>query len=172
MKLARPAVRLAALGLLLALGACSQTDQAPPAPLELTKGASCSLDGMLLLDFPGPKAQIHYSQGPADFFCDTVEMFSIYLRPEQQRRVLGLYVHDMGRADWDEPRNEWTDARSAYYVVGSKRRGSMGPTLASFAQESDAAQFAAQHGGEVLSFDQITPEMVTLDGGVLKDQHM
>ncbi|HLS80347.1 MAG TPA: nitrous oxide reductase accessory protein NosL [Steroidobacter sp.] len=162
---------LACVGAAL-LSACNAGPETAARPLELTSDVYCSLDGMTLTDYPGPKAQIHYAQGEPEFYCDTIEMFSIYLRPEQQRRVLGLYVHDMGRADWDEPRNEWTDARSAYYVVGSKRRGSMGPTLASFAQESDAAQFAAQHGGEVLSFDQITPEMVTLDGGVLKDQHM
>ncbi|HEX7012016.1 MAG TPA: nitrous oxide reductase accessory protein NosL [Steroidobacteraceae bacterium] len=154
------------------LSACDAGPETVARPLELTADTYCSLDGMTLADYPGPKAQIHYAQGEPEFYCDTVEMFSIYLRPEQQRRVVGLYVHDMGRADWDAPGNEWIDARSAYYVAGSKRRGPMGPTLASFAKESDAAQFAAQHGGEVLRFDQITPEMVTLDGGVLKDQHM
>ena len=65
-------------------------------PHELSAGDSCSLDGMSLLDFPGPKAQIHYANGETDLFCDTVEMFSIYLQPEQQKRITGIFTQDMG----------------------------------------------------------------------------
>ena len=164
--------RLAALVALLTLAACGQTEQAPPAPLELTKGASCSLDGMLLLDFPGPKAQIHYAQGPADFFCDTVEMFSIYLRPEQQKRIRALYVQDMGKADWNTPQDHWIDAKTAFYVQGSKLRGSMGPTFVSFAEEAKAKAFIEKNGGKLYRFNEITPEMAALDGGALHDQRM
>jgi copper chaperone NosL len=48
----------------------------------------------------------------------------------------------------------------------------MGPTLATFARVEDAEAFARQHGGRVLRFEQITLEMVRLDGGVLKDERM
>lgn len=152
--------------------ACSQSAQAPLAPIEVTRDTSCSLDGMLLLDFPGPKAQIHYDQGPVDYFCDTVEMFSIYLRPEQQKRVRGLFVQDMGRADWNQPQGAWIDARSAVYVQGGKLRGAMGPTLVSFADEAKAREFMAQQGGKLYRFNEITPDMVALDGGALHDQRM
>lgn len=159
-------------GSLLLLAACGPSEQAAPGPLELTRATSCSLDGMLLMDYPGPKAQIHYNQGPPDFFCDTVEMFSIYLRPEQQKRVRGLYVQDMGRADWNSPEGDWIDARTAFYVKGSTKRGAMGPTLASFAREEDARTFVEKNGGKVYRFGEITPDMVILDGGVLRDQSM
>jgi copper chaperone NosL len=143
------------------------------APVEINQGTSCVLDGMLLADYPGPKAQIHYAgQAEPDFFCDTVEMFRLYLKPEQVRAVRGLFVQDMGRADWDEPRNHWIDANNAYYVHGSKRRGSMGPTIASFALEADATKFAAEYGGKVYRFADVTPEMVVLDGGALHDSNM
>lgn len=155
------------------LGACDRTPEATAhGPVEITQDTHCSLDGMTLADYPGPKAQIHYAQGDPDFFCDTVEMFAIYLRPEERRRVTAIYVHDMGRNDWDHPQGHWIDARTAFYVAGSRRRGSMGPTLASFAEEADAHAFAAAEGGTVLRFDDVTPNMVTLDGGVLKDRHM
>lgn len=166
-------LRAAALcAALLSLAACGPTEQAPIGPVELTPDAACSLDGMLLMDYPGPKAQIHYMQGPPDFFCDTVEMFSIYLRPEQQKRVRALYVQDMGRADWNSPQDAWIDARTAFYVKGSGKRGAMGPTLASFAREEDARAFLAQHGGRLYRFEEVTPEMVILDGGVLRDRSM
>lgn len=168
----RPDALAASLGVLLALAACSPADQAPPAPLELTRATACTLDGMLLLDFPGPKAQIHYSQGPTDFFCDTVEMFSIYLRPEQQKRVRALYVQDMGRADWNSPTDHWIDAKTAIYVQGSKKRGSMGPTLVSFALEEQGKAFVEKNGGKIYRFAEITPDMVALDGGALHDQRM
>ena len=157
-----------------ALAGCGQSATSTAvAPLEISHGTSCALDGMLLADYPGPKAQIHYAgQAEPDFFCDTVEMFHIYLNPEQVRAVRGLFVQDMGRADWDEPRGHWIDAKHAYYVHGSKRRGSMGLTIASFALEADATKFAAEHGGKVYRFADITPDMVALDGGALHDSDM
>lgn len=143
------------------------------APVDIDDSTVCVLDGMLLADQPGPKAQIRYAgREQPEFFCDTVEMFNVYLGPEQVRAVQALFVQDMGKADWDEPQGHWIDAKSAYYVVGASRRGSMGPTIASFALEADAQQFAAQYGGRVLPFSGITADMAILDGGALRDSHM
>lgn len=155
---------------LLILVGCGE--EIKPNPQEITTGTFCSLDGMLLLDYPGPKAQIHYDQGPPDFFCDTVEMFAIYTRPEQQKRILAVYTQDMGKADWTKPQGHWIDAKAGFYVAHSRQTGSMGPTLASFAREEDAREFVKQYGGEIFRFEQITPEMATIDGGVLHDEKM
>ena len=173
MKLVRSTPILAARAA-AALTACGQSETANAVvPLEIGQGTSCALDGMLLADYPGPKAQIHYAgQAEPDFFCDTVEMFHVYLTPEQVRPVRGLFVQDMGKADWDEPQGHWIDAKSAYYVHGSRREGSMGPTIASFALEQDAAKFAAEYGGKVYRFSDIEADMAVLDGGVLNDSRM
>ncbi len=48
----------------------------------------------------------------------------------------------------------------------------MGPTIASFSQEADATKFAAEYGGKVLRFADITPDMVDLSGGALHDTRM
>ena len=163
----------AAAGLLAACGRQDANGDATLVAVEIDDSTSCVLDGMLLADYPGPKAQIHYDGlTQPDWFCDTVEMFSLYLNPEQARRVSALFVQDMGKADWDQPRGHWIDARTAIYVHGSQRRGSMGPTIASFATEQDARAFAGQYGGTVLRFAEITPAMVVLDGGALHDQRM
>ncbi len=142
------------------------------APHEITRDTACALDGMLLSDYPGPKGQIQYDGGPPDFFCDTMEMISIYLRPEQQKRAIAVFTQDMGRSDWNEPRGHWIDAKTAFYVQGSSRHGSMGPTLVSFAREEDAHAFVKQYGGKVLRFGEITLDMVALDGGVMRDERM
>ena len=159
------------LAAVAALAACGQSATSTAVvPLEIEQGTSCSLDGMLLADYPGPKAQIQYAgQTEPDFFCDTVEMFHTVLDPEQLRAVRGIFVQDMGKADWDAPRDHWIDAKNAFYVYGSKRDGSMGPTIASFALQADATKFAAEYGGKVYHFADITPGMVILDGGVLHD---
>ncbi len=158
-----------AFGAAVTLTACSKSEAVAVQPVELNRNIVDSLDGMTLMDYPGPKSQIHYEHGNPDFFCDTVGMFSIYLQPEQQKRIRAIFVQDMAQADWNNPIGHWIDAKSAFYVAGSKARGAMGSTLVSFAREVDARTFVAKEGGEVYRFDQVTPDMVVMDGGVMKD---
>lgn len=157
------------------LAACGQQaggDHAPIA-IEIDRHTSCALDGMLLADFPGPKGQIHYADRPTpDYFCDLTELFHVYLNPEVVVPVRALFVQDMGKAEWDDPQGHWIDAKTAWFVHGSSRRGSMGPTIASFAEEADARKFVTEFGGTALPFDGITPDMVVLDGGALHDKRM
>ena len=171
----RALLGLLALAALAPLAACSEqrAGSASVAPVEITRSTSCELDGMLLMDYPGPKGQIHFAGAdkPA-FYCDTVEVLNTLLLPEQVRKVDVVYVQDMGKTDWDNPQGAWIDARSALYVRGSKRKGSMGPTFASFGSEPDARQFIAQHGGELLRMPDIKPEMVDLRGGANLDSRM
>lgn len=172
----KPAVRTL-LAAMLAVGLFSACGEAAKStavtPHEIEHETSCSLDGMLLADYPGPKAQIHFAGlDEPEFFCDTVEMFNIFLNPEQVRVVRGLFVQDMGQADWDDPKGHWIDARQAFFVHGSSRRGSMGPTIASFADRANAEKFAAQYGGKIHAFGEITRDMVILDGGALHDTTM
>ena len=168
-------VALAALGAVGGLTGCG--DQAAEtqslAPVEIDRATSCELDGMLLADYPGPKAQVHFAgQAQPSFFCDTVELFNTLLAGEQVRPVKAVFVQDMGQASWDEPKGHWIDAKTAIYVLGSKRHGSMGPTIASFAQEADATKFAGEYGGKVLRFGDIKLDMVDLSGGALHDSRM
>lgn len=165
----------AALGLSALVGCSREGGDAKRAtgPQEIAAGSSCSLDGMLLADYPGPKGQIRY-KGDAElhWFCDGTELLATLLRPEQVRAVEGAWVQDMGKADWDKPVGHWTDARQAVYVLGSKRHGSMGPTAASFADQGAAQAFSQKWGGRVITFAQLKPEDVDLTGGALHDTRM
>jgi copper chaperone NosL len=160
-----------ALALVLLVG-CTEPEQTPVQPQEIVSDTACALDGMLLKDYPGPKAQIHYAESPPEFYCDTVEMFAMVLNPESARRVRAVYTQDMGRADWRTPQGHWIDARTAWYVAGSRVKGAMGPTFASFARKEDAEAFAAKNGGKVVAFNEVTPEMADLRGGAEHDQRM
>lgn len=159
------------LPLLLLLAACAQPSHSV-GPTEPAAGTYCELDGMTLADHPGPKGQIRYADGHVAYFCDTMELLSMYLAPEQVRKIESAYTQDMAKADWDAPTGHWIRIEQAFYVEGSKRLGSMGPTLASFATRADAEAFAREYGGKVLAFDAITPDSVRLDGGVHHDHGM
>ena len=166
-------MQLALLFIFLALTLCAcSKPTAPVVPQAITAKTYCSLDSMVLSGFPGPKAQIHYATGSPDFFGDTMEMFSIYLQPEQKKHITGIFTQDMGKTDWENPKDNWIDAKQAYYVLGSQKTGSMGPTIASFSLLHDAENFTKQFGGKVLRFEQVTPEMVDLTGGVINDEYM
>ena len=166
---------LLALASVAPLAACGDSSKpaASTTPVEITQGTSCELDGMLLMDYPGPKGQIHFADAEQPlFYCDTMEVLNTLIVPEQIRKVNAVYVQDMGQADWNAPKGHWIDAKTAVYVVGGKRHGSMGPTIGSFAQEADAKKFAGEYGGKVLRFAEITPAMVDLSGGALHDTRM
>ena len=154
-----------AVALTLSLGGCGDAREgasdAQVAPVEITRATASVIDGMLLADYPGPKGQVHYAGQPEpDFFCNTRDMMYVLLEPEALRKIRAVFVQDMGQADWDEPYGHWIDAHSAFFVVGASKRGSMGPTLATFAREEDALRFAATYGGEVLPYEQITIDSV------------
>lgn len=146
---------------LLSLTACQQeelTANHPPVPFE--SGDECHLCGMAILGFPGPKGAA-YAGRPASIvkFCSTRDLISWYLQPENRPNTHSIYVHDMARTDWQHPDDRHLiDARRAWYVVGSRQGGAMGPTLASFAHKEDAKTFAKQQDGEVLSFNELSLE--------------
>lgn len=157
----------------VALYACGDRAETPVVAVEIDSATTCDLDGMLLADYPGPKAQIYFKgEAKPAFYCDTVEMFNTLLKPEQVKPIRAVLVQDMGKADWEQPRGHWFDARFGIYVLGSKRRGSMGPTIASFSQVADAQAFATKNGGKVLRFSEITRDMVDLSGGAMHDTKM
>jgi len=170
-KLQRRHFLLAGCAVLAGCGQAASETAATPKPFD--SATACDLDGMLLADYAGPKAQVHYAGSVAPvFFCDTVELFATLLRPEQVRAVRAAYVQDMALADWDRPSGHWFDAKAGFYVVGSRRHGSMGPTFASFAAEAPAQTFAAQWGGRVLRYAEVKPEMADLSGGARHDSRM
>ncbi len=85
---------------------------------------------------------------------------------------IAAYVQAMDQTTWEQPKGAWIDAKKAFYVVGSKKRGAMGPTIPSFATREGAQKFADTEGGKVHPFPEITADMARLDGGALHDQRM
>ncbi|WP_053076203.1 nitrous oxide reductase accessory protein NosL [Marinobacter psychrophilus] len=147
---------------LLALAGCSDPQKSAatekPAAVHIEDGEECHVCGMAITGFPGPKGEvITEKRQQVHKFCSTRDMFSWVLQPENIKRDHTLYVHDMAQSEWDSPLDTaLIDAREAFYVIGSERMGAMGPTLASFANSKAAEGFAAQFGGQVKAFADIT----------------
>ncbi len=140
------------------LVACSQEKtEVKLDPVAFHSGDECHVCGMVINEWTGPKGEaIDGKNGEVKKFCSTVDMFTWYLQPENKQFKGAIYVHDMAKAHWDKPDDQYLiDASSAFYVIGSKKHG-MGPTLASFASQAAAEHFAHEQGGRVLSFAQIS----------------
>lgn len=166
------ASRLAAsAALLVFLAACEEAAHQVMAQ-EPGNDTVCALDGMVLKDYPGPKAQIHYAEGAPEFFCDLMELFATVFVPETKRPIAGMFVQDMGKTAWEHPEGHWIDAKTAIYVVGSQKSGSMGQTFGSFSSVQDAEAFAKKEGGNVVKFQDITPAMAGVHAGAGHDQAM
>ena len=61
----------------------------------------------------------------------------------------------------DPGANNWVEARKAHFVIGSNMQGGMGaPETIPFSDRAAADKFAAEHGGRVVSFDEVPRDYV------------
>jgi len=147
------------------LAACDEpAEVAAPAPQELTREAIGHYCNMIVADHKGPKGQIFLADREAPIWFSSVrDTIAFTLLPDEPKNIAAIYVTDVGRASWDSPEpHTWTDARAAWYVIGSDRRGGMGaPEAVPFADMGAAKDFAEKHGGHVVAFSDI-PETAIL----------
>lgn len=167
------AVLVLVLALLLVACDRGSGQQADHTPREPGITDLCPVCGMKVLGWPGPKGQLFLSSAEAPLFFDnTVDLIHYALHPDHRARVVRIYVQDMTLADWDQPdMAPWIDARQAWFVAGHERMGSMGPTLASFADRQAAAAFREQYEGRVLSYGDIDGALLDSLGASVVEQH-
>ncbi|PWS35909.1 copper resistance protein CopZ [Falsiroseomonas bella] len=157
----RDVVPLAALLALASLAGCDdeQAAAAPPPPAALTGDAVGHFCGMTLVEHAGPKGQaLLRGEAQPVWFSSARDTIAYTRLAESPRNIAALYVSDMAKAEsWDDPgATNWVDAHRAFFVLGSDRRGGMGAEEAvPFSERSAAERFAAEHGGRVLTFDEV-----------------
>ncbi len=147
------------LALVLLLAACKEEVAKAPDPVALTDDVLGHFCRMKLSEHDGPKGQIHLADNPTPLFFGQVRDVVAYLKgAERQAEITAIYVSDMGAAkSWAEPgASNWTDARSAIFVVGAGVRGGMGaPEIVPFANAQAAEMFVLEYGGHALSLEAI-----------------
>lgn len=125
----------------------------------------CHLCGMVITKYPGPKGQVHLkAEKTVPKFCSVRDMFNFALQSENKRQIDYMMVHDAGKTDWDQPDDgAFIDAKNAFYVYGTTKKAVMGPAVVPFSTRAAAEAFAKEYGGRVLSFDDITLELLAGD---------
>lgn len=158
------------------LAACRpESEVATPAPRELDREANGHYCGMIVADHPGPKGQIFVGESEVPIWFSSVrDTVAFLMLPGEQKDIRAIYVNDMARArNWDSPEpGTWVEARNAWFVLGSAKRGGMGLAEAvPFGSEEDARQFAALHGGRLARLDEIPVDYIFDDGSAEASDH-
>ncbi len=116
------------------------------------------LDGMILVDHPGPKGQVIFKNNEQHFFCDTKGLIATLYDQNYKAKIKQAFVQDFGKRKWGSYNDNWIDIKQAFLVMDSSRFGAMGPTLVTFGARADANSFAKEFGGKVLPFSQLNEE--------------
>lgn len=141
---------------------------APPPPAEVQADSVGHYCGMLLADHEGPKGQIRLaSRADPVWFSSVRDAIAFTRLPEEPRDIAAIYVNDMGRArNWEQPEaGAWVEARQAWFVLDSDRRGGMGaPEAVPFSDPAAAEAFRQAHQGRVVRLAEI-PDAYVLGPG-------
>ena len=118
--------------------------------IHVPKNAKCPVCGMFVAKYPRWATMIVDTSGRKLYF-DGVKDMMRYIQNHPFKRA---YVSDYYTG-------QTIDATKAWYVVGSDVTGPMGKELIPFGSKEEALRFMKDHKGQkVLSFSQITPEVL------------
>jgi len=148
------------IGLMVGLSGCVEQEVVevpPPAPLtDQAVGYYCN---MTMTEHQGPKGQIRLkSRKDPVWFSSVRDTVAFTMLPEEPKDIQAVYVTDMSNeASWRDPENStWIAAKTAHYVMGSRKNGGMGaPEPVPFATKEAAQIFSRQYGGNIVAFSDI-----------------
>ena len=139
-------------GLALAAIACAALVGCSEEATEVVKAVPigehdrCKMCGMVIVHYPGPKAEIFIkgADGEAVKFCSGRDAFTFALQPENARRLIGFFIHDMGKTGWEKPDVD----------------GVMGNEPVAFTSQDKAQEFIKKHGGKLYAYKDVTLELL------------
>ena len=150
-----------------------------PDSIALDGPKQCDVCGMLIEDTFGPNGQTFFDgEYPADrdgpaWYDSVRELCTDRFAQEDRYDPIVTYVTDYSTVDYDIQEVDDTQyisgaveretlirADEAVYVLESNVEGVMGPDLFPFSEKEDAEGFVEEHGGRILDWDDITPEVI------------
>jgi len=124
---------------------------------EPTEKDACTVCGMYPASFPNHNCQIWTMHGSTLHFCSTQCMVNFnadpakYVKEPAKTKMAWVTLFSDGM---------YESAVGAYYVVGSQVNGPMGKEALPFKFKNNAEDFVKNNGGKIVSFQQLTPELV------------
>jgi len=139
-------------------------------PMEIPENVPCGKCGMYPAQYPRWQAQIIFKDGSMTPFdgCKCLYNFLFAMDKFDQK-----HSRDDVEVAWvkDFDSSTWIKATDAYYVVGSSMMGPMGKELIPFTDQAAALKFNQEHGGTVMAYGEITPDVLkTLGMGGMNPQ--
>ena len=127
--------------------------------INIPEDAKCPVCGMFVSKFPKWVAQIQLQDGHNHYFDGVKDMMKFYFNPTKYHAHSNEKILQMNVTDYYSL--ESTDAKKAYYVLGSNVYGPMGEELIPFKNQDEAKKFMADHfGKKVLSFEEIKEDLL------------
>ena len=120
----------------------------------------CKVCGMFVAKYPNWLAKIHYvDPTQVNFFDGVKDMMVFYFNPERYDGAPRAAIKDLFVKDYYSL--TWLSAIDALYVIGSDVYGPMGHELIPFRSKEAAESFLQDHHGtEIITFGEITPELI------------
>lgn len=148
-----------ALTAALILTGCGQQNSAQaPTPKEPGPGTIGFYCRMNLREHGGPKAQIVPKDWTEPLWFSSVKDALTYVDQDivSEGQLAAFWVNDMEQGTWEQPAaGAWVAAKTAWYVIGSRKSSGMGGGEAvPFARREAALNFAAEFGGRVVDYAQ------------------
>jgi len=129
-------------------------------PVKPSKEDKCPVCGMFVYKYPDWVGEIFFNDGSVYFFDGAKDLFKYYFNLKKYnpgktiKDIVAIYV-----TEWYDMK--LTDAKAAFFVVGSDVYGPMGRELIPFINREDAEIFKKDHKGRlILTFDQVTPGVI------------
>ena len=144
---------------------------ASQAAIEIPADVSCGKCGMFPAKYPRWQSQIIFKDGSMTPFDGCKCMFNFLMAVEKFDKTHSSEdVQVVWVKDFDS--GAWINAVDAHYVVGSDMMGPMGKELIPFADSGAAMKFNQAHGGAMMQYAEITPEVLKgLGMGGMKMKH-
>jgi nitrous oxide reductase accessory protein NosL len=147
-------IALTALSFLLTLTAACAPKSGAATPPEIAYGLDlCEACGMLI-DQPQLAAASIDTAGQPHKFDEFGDMI-LFHSENPTIQAAAWFVHDYAT-------EAWLPAESAFFVYSPDHLTTMGHGLVAFETEADAAAFAEQSAGQVLSFDEARAAIHTM----------
>lgn len=175
-----------AVGSAGALAGCLGGGRDGPAAISLDGSEQCDNCGMRIGMHPGPVGEAFYGDDappslPDDredgiaWFCSSTCTYNYLLENEERgHEPQSAYGTDYSSVEYELRDDGGTTVVSAHldaaafadlhdltFVANSDVEGAMGKSLIGFTSEGDAEAFADEHGGELLTHDDVTREVLS-----------